>query len=253
MNILIVEDEELASERLRDLLTGYDPEIKIMACLDTVSSTVSFLRKHHQDTDLILLDIQLADGKSFEIFQQFNVLTPVIFTTAYDEYAMEAFELNSIDYLMKPISPDKLKKALDKYSRITNRQTKPAIPGDLARQLLEKKSSKQRFVVHSGSRILFKYADEIGYFYAQDKSCFLVEREKHQKYLLDATLEQIEAEVDPSRFFRINRSVIIHLDHIREVRRHLGKRLRIITKIPATDDLTVSRTRVGSFKEWLEG
>ncbi len=253
MNILIVEDEDLASERLQNLLRQYDPSVRIMDSIDTVSGTLSYLRQHFSSVDLIFLDIQLADGKSFEIFQEFDVLIPVIFTTAYDSYAMEAFELNSIDYLMKPISEASLKKALDKYIKINRQPSHPPITRELASQLIQNKSYKQRFVVSSGQRMLFKEVAQIGYFFAQDKSCFLAEGEENKKFLVEYTLEQLESLLDPSRFFRINRSVIINLDHIREVRSHLGKRLKVIPKLPSKDDLTVSRTRVSSFKEWLEG
>ncbi len=254
MKVLIVEDEELAGERLKDLILEYDPEINIVDILDTVSSAVSFLRKNHQSIDLIFLDIQLADGKSFEIFQQFNVLIPVIFTTAYDDYAMEAFELNSIDYLMKPIAAPKLHKALDKYARVVKNTTiAPSIDSNLAQQLLDKKSYKTRFVVTSGQRILFKESHQIGYFFAQDKSCFLIENEQNNRFLVDYTLDYLESILDPSQFFRINRSVIIHIGFIKEVRTHLGKRLKIVPNLSVKDDLTVSRNRVSSFKEWLEG
>lgn len=254
MKVLIVEDEELAGERLKDLVLAYDPEITIMDILDTVSGTVSFLRKQHQSVDLIFLDIQLADGKSFEIFQQFNVLIPVIFTTAYDNYAMDAFELNSIDYLMKPIASPKLHKALDKYARVVqNSDLTPRIDQKLAQQLLEKKAFKTRFVVTSGQRILFKESDQIGYFFAQDKSCFLIENEENKRFLVDYTLDYLESILDPRHYFRINRSVIINIQFIKEVRSYIGKRLKVIPAVSSKDDFTVSRKRVAAFKAWLEG
>ncbi len=254
MKVLIVEDEELASERLRDLIVKYDPATEILASLDTVKDTLHFLRENVGSIDLIFLDVQLADGKSFEIFRRFNVMTPVIFTTAFDSYAMEAFELNSIDYLMKPISEKSLYTALDKFARVRqSRSPGPALAPEVAAQLINQKKHKNRFVVNSGNRILFKDISGIGYFYAQDKTAYLYDRKESRKFLIDYTLDQLEGLLDPEHFFRINRSVVVNLSFIREVRKHPGKRLQIMPADTCREDMVVSRNRVGDFKQWLEG
>jgi DNA-binding LytR/AlgR family response regulator len=253
MRILIVEDEELAAERVRTLLKKYDPELVILEVLDTVSSTVSFLRSSSEHIDLILLDIQLADGKSFEIFQQISVDIPIIFTTAYDEYALEAFRVNSIDYLLKPIQQDELERAITKLIRVrSNGSGKPVIDIELARQFLQKKTYKQRFLVKSGERMHFRNASEIAYFHAVDKFCYLVTRESGKKYLVDFTLEQLDKLLDPTTFFRINRSVLLHVDEIREIRKYQGNRLKILTHTDSREDMIVSRPKVPLFYSWLE-
>ncbi|MCA6074918.1 LytR/AlgR family response regulator transcription factor [Fulvivirga sedimenti] len=250
MKILIVEDEELAAERLQEMVNTYDPSIEIHGPLDTIKEAVRFLQKNHESIDLILLDIQLADGKSFEIFNQIQFNNPVIFTTAYDEYAIDAFRLNSIDYLLKPISTEDLKKALDKFFNVQKSQT-PFISRELIQTILSKRKFKERFLVKAGQRMYFRETPEIDHFFADDKLCYLTDLEG-KKFLIDHTLEQLEDLLDPDMFFRVNRSAIVQLQAIREIRQINGNRLQIFTKTGTGDHLIVSRSRVPNFKSWLE-
>ncbi len=250
MRILIVEDEELAAERLHGMVSDYDNTIDILGPLDTIKEAVHFLKDHRETIDLILLDIQLADGKSFEIFNQVQFNNPVIFTTAYDEYAIEAFQLNSIDYLLKPISREDLKKALDKFFRIQKNQA-PFMSRELINNLLTKRKFKERFLVKSGQRMYFRDTAEIDHFFADDKLCYLTDLEG-KKFLIDFTLEQLEDMLNPESFFRINRSAIVQLKSIREIRQLNGNRLQVFTKSGSGDHLIVSRSRVPNFKTWLQ-
>ena len=248
MNILIVEDEQLAAERLSTLINRYDSSYNILASLDTVRESVSYIAAHKNEIDLIFMDIELADGQSFEIFDHLEVTCPIIFVTAYDQYALNAFKVNSIDYLMKPITFQELKAALDKYKTLTGSSEVDSYQlGNLL-----KTEHKSRFLVKSGQRMYFKHVPEISHFYAEDKYCYLVESKTARKYLIDYKLEKLEEVLDPSDFFRINRSTILKVDSIREIRKHDATRYQVSIAENA-NPLVVSRTRTNSFKDWLEG
>ena len=252
MKVLIVEDEDLAAERLIDQIKSYDDQIECLGPLDTIKETVSFLRRNHQDIDLIFLDIQLADGKSFEIFQEINLPKPVIFTTAYDEYAIDAFRLNSIDYLLKPIAQNDLKAALDKYFHFAQPPLPSSLPDALIHDLVQRKKYKERFLVKSGQRMFFLQSTDVDHFIAQDKLCYLVEHSDKRKFLIDYTLEQLQDILDPSKFYRISRSAIIQIGAIREIRPLRGNRLCVKTIECSDNTLVVSRSRVSDFKKWLQ-
>ncbi len=252
MKVLIVEDEALAAERLIDQIREYDNQIEIVGPLDTVSDTIRLLRRNRSDIDLIFLDIQLADGKSFEIYNEVEFHNPVIFTTAYDEYAIEAFRLNSIDYLLKPIVAEELKSALDKYFRLASTERK-GIPPELISGLLKNKPFKERFLVKAGQRMYFRHTRDIDHFTAHDKLCYLVDQTEGRKFLIDHTLEQLEEILDPQRFFRISRSAIVQLEAIVEIRPVKGNRLAVRTLQNKDNSLLVSRARTGDFKNWLQG
>ena len=252
MKVLIVEDEALAAERLIDQIREYDDQIEIVGPLDTVSDTIRLLRRNRSDIDLIFLDIQLADGKSFEIYNEVEFHNPVIFTTAYDEYAIEAFRLNSIDYLLKPIVAEELKSALDKYFRLASTERK-GIPPELISGLLKNKPFKERFLVKAGQRMYFRHTRDIDHFTAHDKLCYLVDQTEGRKFLIDHTLEQLEEILDPQRFFRISRSAIVQLEAIVEIRPVKGNRLAVRTLQNKDNSLLVSRARTGDFKNWLQG
>ena len=251
MKVLVVEDEALAAERLMDQIIAYDNQIQIEGPLDTISETVQFLRRRHGDIDLIFLDIQLADGKSFEIFQEINFQKPVIFTTAYDEYAIDAFRLNSIDYLLKPIVAEEFKNALNKYFRLSSPEIR-AIPKELISGLLKHQAYKERFLVKAGQRMYFRHTRDIDHFSAHDKLCYLVDQNDGRKFLIDHTLEQLEEMLDPDRFFRISRSAIVQLEAIREIRPIKGNRLAVRTLHSNDNSLLVSRARTSDFKSWLQ-
>lgn len=254
MNVLIVEDEALAAERLEELVKQYNPDIHVLDCIDTVKDTVKFIQNHEHETDLILLDIQLADGKSFEIFDQVRFYTPVIFTTAYDEFTLNAFKLNSIDYLLKPIKYEELQAALQKFERLKENQGLPIIDKKLISNILRQSavSYKKRFLVKFGKRMQFKNVEDIAYLYAEDKICHIVEKITRKQYIVDHTLEELDdGLLDPQTFFRINRQFIINITAIREVKSYFNNRLEIILNMPCDEKLVVSRKKVRDFKNWM--
>lgn len=253
MKIVIIEDEALAAERLSDLIKQYNNSIEIITCLDSVQEAVEFFRTS-PPPDLAFFDIQLADGRSFEIFEQTNVPCPVIFTTAYDEYALRAFKVNSIDYLLKPIDYQDLRKAFSKLDSLKSSFSKEnhAITLETMQQViqsLQKSSYKNRFVVKSGAHLHSVSVENILYFYHEDKIVWL-KRNDYKKFAVDFTLEQLETMLDPTLFFRLNRQIITSFNAIKEVTTYSNSRLKI--KLLDNDSLAiVSRERVSDFKVWL--
>ncbi|HRH33423.1 MAG TPA: LytTR family DNA-binding domain-containing protein [Catalimonadaceae bacterium] len=250
MNILIVEDEPLAQKEMRRLLAGIAPDSTIMAALDSIESTVDFLKSHKPD--LIFMDIQLADGQSFEIFTHVKVEAPVIFTTAYDSYAMQAFQANGIDYLLKPVEPEGIRKALEKFKRWNKPEESQNLDSDKLISWLkaQKQTFKSRFMVTVGDRIRFVNDTEITYFQADDEVVYLFTNEK-KKYIINHSLESLESQLDPSRFFRINRRYLCSIDSIGEIFKHLNSRLKIHLIPETSEEVFVSRARVQDFLAWL--
>jgi DNA-binding LytR/AlgR family response regulator len=254
MDILIVEDEQLAAERLASLLTTYDPTFRVLDCLDAVEDTVQWLRSRPAP-HLLMLDIHLADGLGFDIFQQVDVRCPIIFTTAYDQYAIQAFKVNSIDYLLKPIAFPDLARAIDKLRLLTAEPAVVPSPTDFrqvaaaVREL--RKTYKTRFIVRYHDRILFKPTEEVAYFCADGKVLYLITLDQ-RRYVVDYTLEQLEELLDPAEFYRLNRKFMVRLAAIKDIRTYLGGRLKLLLQ-PATDgEVIVSRERVADFKAWLD-
>ncbi|GAB3335537.1 LytTR family DNA-binding domain-containing protein [Larkinella ripae] len=254
MKILIVEDEPLAVKRMEGLIREVAPEAEILGKTDTVRAFVRWWQTNAAP-DLILMDIQLADGLSFEIFQQVEVKTPVIFTTAYDEYALRAFKVNSVDYLLKPIEQEELAKAIQKFR--TQRQTDaPAGTSENLVKMLEEfgikpVAYKNRFLIKQGGRFDVVETADILYLYADDKVVFLITNQ-NRKYIVDETLDELEAKLDPRLFFRINRKYITHLSAIERIEPYFNGRLRIWLKHrPSEEEVSVSRERAESFKIWL--
>jgi DNA-binding LytR/AlgR family response regulator len=257
MNVLIVEDEELAQERLHYLIKKYDENINIINCLDSVEATIKILNQNIE-IDLLFLDIQLSDGSSFEVFNYMEVPNPVIFTTAYDQFALRAFKLNSIDYLLKPIDFQELTVAINKYKKLFwDRKNSLSASPDLIQELIkgvnnQSPSYKKRFITKYGDHIQFKLVDDIGYFYADGKTIYLVLAENNRKYIIDHTLEELENKLlDPECFFRINRKFLIKIDAIKEVNPYFNSRLKVHLNKGSEHDLIVSRERVNEFKRWL--
>ena len=250
MNILIIEDEKPAANRLKQLLADLLPEAKIFGHLDSISTAVAWLEEHAAP-DLIFCDIQLADGHSFEIFEQVQVDAPIIFVTAFDQFAIKAFKLNSVDYLLKPLDPEELKKAIQKFR---NRQ----MPGKLdlldLKNLLQPQTAsyKSRFLVKFGEKIQSVPTDDISYFFSAEKVTYLQTREG-RKYIMDYTLDQLEQWLDPKRFFRLNRKYIASFDSIAEIYTYSNCRLKIKLGQCDDNDILVSREKVGALKEWLDG
>lgn len=251
MNILIIEDEDLAVWGLTSKLRHLDPSIEVLATLDTVKAAVRWFQENPAP-DLAFFDIQLADGLSFEIFDQARVACPIIFTTAYDAYALRAFKVNSIDYLLKPVAQEDLARALSKLRQLRN----PATPIDAAAirqmfQALQPPQYKTRFMVKVGDHLGAVEDKEIVYFFGENKIVWL--RHKNgRKYPIDYTLEQLEDLLDPQRFFRLNRQYIAAIDAIKDVMAYSNSRLKVTLHDPMnTGDILVSREKVEAFKGWM--
>jgi two-component system response regulator LytT len=256
MKILIVEDEELAAERLSQLVKEIEPEAEIHGPIDTVVGTVMHL-KTDPGYDLILLDIQLADGKSFAIFEECDVVTPVIFTTAYDEYALQAFELNSIDYLLKPVNREKLKSSLDKFRKLREyygSENPNSQLYEMIRNLRipEKSVYKDRFLISKGDAMVPVKVSEIACFYAEDKEVFLLTND-NKRFIVTYTIEELSAKLDPKRFFRVNRQFIISADDIRKVHNYFNFKLKVELNTDPKLEIIVSRSRTSAFKAWMNG
>lgn len=249
MNILIIEDEKPAAKRLVKLLQGHFPEDELIGNIDSVARAAAWLSEN-PDPDLIFCDIQLADGISFEIFEQTPVKSPVIFTTAFDQYAIQAFQVNAIDYLLKPIDPEDLARAVEKFR---SRQLKPQVNLEVLRELLhsENKAYKARFLVRFGEKIQSVPIEEVGFFMSEERVTFL-QTLGGRKYVLDSTLEQLESQVNPKDFFRLNRKYIASFHAIEEVLTYSNSRLKVALKGCPDSDILVSREKVGELKEWLD-
>lgn len=245
MKVVIIEDERLTSEHLERLLLRLRPEIEISAIIETVSESITFL-KNARGIDLIFSDIHLADGNSFEIFQQVKIETPVIFTTAFDQYAIKAFDLNSVAYLLKPISQTELEKALQKFER--NQLKSGNLENVLEKSAIN--SYKTRFLVKLGEHIHAIQVDEIHHFISEDKLVLLVTNEG-KRYPVDYTLDQLEGLINPSEFFRINRKVLVHVNTCKKLSSYFNSRLRLNDALLPGDEAIVSRERVQGFKDWL--
>jgi DNA-binding LytR/AlgR family response regulator len=250
MQVLIIEDERPAVQRLTRLLQKIDPLIEVMNRLDSVESSVSYLRSG-ASPDLIFVDIQLADGLSFDIFEQTPVNIPLIFTTAFDQYALKAFKMNSIDYLLKPIDEGELKQAILKYSRL-HAAMKEDMPARLERLLEQMKagSYKERLMIKRGQQLTFLKIKDLAHCYAEGKLCYAVDM-TGSKHLLENNLARLEPQLPPQQFYRINRQLLVNIDSIRKVHTWLGGRLKLDLSPPSVADCTVSRERVQGFRIWL--
>ena len=252
MKVIIVEDEKYARENLEKLLQELQSDIVIQAELDTVSGTVKWLQQHQ--TDLIFLDINLADDLSFKIFEQIEVQTPIIFTTAYDKYAIKAFKkIHSIDYLLKPIDKEELRQALEKFQ---NLQALPKLPFDyvtLAKviQMEQQKNYKERFMVTSGGRIKSFNTQEIAYFEGEDRYVFLVTKNQG-RFIVDFKLNELEGLLSPKDFFRLNRSFITHFQAIEYIVILSKSRVDVSLKPKPKRKIRVSSKRTKLFKAWLD-
>lgn len=249
MNVLIVEDEMLAAERIQSLLLENHPTANVIDTLDTVSDTVSFLQSG-ADVDLLVMDVQLADGKSLEVFEKIQVDTPVIFTTAYDEYAIDAFKCHTIDYLLKPVQPADMERALKKFQRT---QTLPARQLSMLQKLLiNKPTYKERFLIKAGNKTQFKPTSEAALIFAEGKNAFILTQTENRKYLIDHTLDELEKILNPDQFFRINRKHMINLDSIREIKGQVSTKFEVILNQVCDQELLVSRDRAADFKKWID-
>jgi DNA-binding LytR/AlgR family response regulator len=251
MNVIIIEDEAIAAEKLVNMLHEVDPSINILAKLVSIKESVNWLMQHH--ADLIFLDIQLSDGLSFSIFEQVSVNTPVIFTTAYDEYAIKAFKLNSIAYLLKPIRKSDLADSLKKFQ---NLKSTFSIDFDALQALIQGKKPvfKTRFLIQIGEKIRKVETSEIAYFYVMEKGVFM-RIYQGNSFPVDYSLDALVNTLDPAIFFRINRKYIVHMDSITNMVAYSRGRIKLELKPPARDafDTIVSIDRSADFRKWLDG
>lgn len=250
--VLIVEDEKPAAEWLRNLILKFDPAISILNVIDSVGVAVEWINRNPAP-DLVFMDIQLADGLSFEIFERVQVPCPVIFTTAYQEYAIKAFKVNSIDYLLKPISFPELETALQKFDKQFQQAASPVVTLELLSKVKEmlRKPFKTRFVIKVGEHLKSIEVEDILFFYSLDKATYLCTRD-FKTYLIDYSLDRITEMVDDHQFFRINRKYILSNQSIADIVHYSNSRLKIKLKKPDEESIIVSRDKVAAFKEWLD-
>lgn len=253
MNVLIIEDERPAATRLERLLKNHNQNINVLDKIDSVKKAVQWLRSPGNSPELIFMDIQLADGLSFEIFEHVEIEVPVIFTTAFDEYALKAFKVNSIDYLLKPVDDEELQAAFKKLDRLAVSQQQKSHMLEQINQAMSMLTSKykSRFLIKTGEHIRSVAVDDIFYFFTRDKASFCCTQEG-RNHLLDHSLEQINAMVDPAVFFRINRQYLISLHAITDIISYSNSRLKVMMKNCPDEDIIVSRDRVNDFKAWLD-
>ncbi len=248
MNVLIVEDEIMAQANLARTLVQNFPDVRIVGTTGSVKETVAWLMDPHNRADVIFMDVELSDGDCFSIFSQVEVRSKVIMTTAYDSYAIKAFEAGSVDYLLKPVELSALKRAVARCRTTTSR-----FDAEMLLNLLkpERKEYRERFVVRFNDRIIPVLISEVAYFYSEEKMNFLVTFSQN-RYVIDSSLDQISDELDPERFFRISRSCIISVPAIVSIVKKLGGRLRIVARPESAFEMIVSRSRTEDFLKWLE-
>jgi DNA-binding LytR/AlgR family response regulator len=250
MKVVIIEDEKLLAEHLTILLQKIDESITVVNYFDTITASVNAF-KEALNADLIFMDIHLADGNSFEIFNQIQLEIPVIFTTAFDNYAIQAFKQNSVDYLLKPIALKELQFALDKFKKQQQSGNKDLISSIALAYQQMNKEYKTRFLVKLGQTIDTIPTDEIHHFETKESLSILVTN-KGNRYSIEYTLDQLETMLQPKNFFRINRQIILHIQSIEKVTTYFNSRLSIATKFLENDVRIVSRDRVTYFKKWLD-
>lgn len=253
MKILIIEDEELAVKKLHKMLVGLDKDIEVIANLDCIESSVEWLQ-NNEAPDLIMMDIELLDGQSFEIFNRVKVKSPVIFTTSYDEYALKAFKVNSVDYLLKPIQKEDLAAALDKYKKMFVAAAPAPINMDLLvkelQQKLQPREFRKRFLVKNVQKLVSVETDEIAYFYSDGRLNFFKTCD-NKKYVVDYTMDELDEMLDPERYFRISRSFYVSINSVDQINDYFGNRLILSLKPVVDKEALVSREKVTEFKKWL--
>lgn len=252
MKVLIIEDEELAVKKLHKTLTTIDPSIEVVGSADSIKTSVDWLNNNTRP-DLILMDIELADGQSFEIFNLTDVKAPVIFTTSYDEYAIKAFKVNSVDYLLKPVQKEELEAALNKFKKTqVNTQNDISIDS-LVRELQQKlqpKDYRNRFLVKHGQKLVSIPTEDIAYFYSDGRINFFKTND-NKKFVIDYTMDELEHALDPKAYFRISRSFFVSINSIDKIDDYFGNRLILGLRPEIDKEALVSREKVADFKKWM--
>lgn len=254
MKVLIIEDENLAAERLLSLVKEIEPDIEIVGPIDTIRKSIQHLQKF-TDYDLIFMDIELADGKCFAIFNEVSIQTPIIFTTAYDAYALKAFELNSIDYLLKPIDNEKLIKAMDKFHNLKKQFSSEQNINQWT-EMLKKiglnglSSYKERFLIAKSDYLISLKSNEIACFYVEEKEVFALTYQG-KKHVIPYTMDDLNKILNPKDFFRINRQYIISINAIEKVYQYFNFKIKVELKTNLKIESLVSRSKTSEFKMWL--
>ncbi len=255
MDVLVIEDEEPAVERLIELIGQYDSKIRILAVLSSISASIKWFSENRQP-DLIFLDVHLADGLCFEIFNEVKIQSPIIFCTAYNQYALDAFRFHSIDYLLKPLQYEKLEKSLKKMNTMLGRPA-PQLPeidfNKLVKVIqIQKQPYKTRFMVKIGTKIKPVKIEQIAYFFSSNKLTLLVDKEG-RNFPVDYSLDDLMTLLDPELFFHVNRKLIIHIDAVHEIHPYFKGRLKLMLHPALADgsDIVISSQKTPNFKIWL--
>lgn len=259
MKVLIIEDEELAAIKLQKLLLSINEDAEIVGVADSIRASVHWLQNNEQP-DLILMDIELADGQSFEIFDKVEVKSTVIFTTSYDEFALKAFKVNSVDYLLKPIQKEDLQSALDKMGKFREIYGNKSFDNspvqnmdNLIKELqlkLQPKEYRKRFLVKVGQKLVSIEIENIAYFYSDGRLNFFKTKD-HKKFVVDYTMDELEEMLDPQSYFRISRSFYVSIASIDQIHDYFGNRLMLSLKPDVDKEALVSREKVSDFKKWM--
>ena len=250
MKVLIVEDEIMAQRSLMRLLAKHYPDMDVVGTASSVNSAVAWLKDPANSVDVIFMDVELADGICFEIFRQVDVKAKVIMTTAYDSYALKAFEAGSVDYLLKPVDAEALQRAVARVRKSESNIDIEALMKLMEAKTAPKKEYKERYIIRINDRIVPLNTSEIAYVYSEEKNNYLVTFDE-QRYIIDSSLDVINEDLNPENFFRISRSCIVSMKAIRSIVKQTG-RLRITATPESPFEMTVSRSRVDDFLEWLE-
>lgn len=250
MRVLIIEDENRSANRLMKLLLEIDPRIIVVEKIESVRNALAFFQQPQQ-VDLVFADIQLSDGLSFEIFEQVKIDIPIVFTTAYDTYAIRAFKVNGIDYLLKPIDPNELEQSIGKFKSIPKKNQVPDMSQLLDLLKVKESDYKTRFMIKIGDRIKTIYVTDISAVLSEDKGTYLIDK-KGSRHLMDSSLDKVYARLDPHLFFRINRKYIVNIDCIEEIYNWRNSRLKILVKNHDDNAIIVAREKAAEFKSWLD-
>ncbi|XOV94353.1 MAG: LytR/AlgR family response regulator transcription factor [Bacteroidota bacterium] len=251
MKVLIIEDEAPAFRRLEKVLEEVEPGVEIIDVIDSVEESVKWF-DNHQHPDLIFMDIQLSDGISFEIFEKTRITKPVIFTTAFDEYMLRAFKVNSIDYLLKPIIKEDLRHSLVKYKDLKSQFSGQPDLERLVKQIqLTEKQFKSRFLVKVGEKLISVVTEDIAYFYTKNGVVYLVTN-RNNRYLMDQVLEEISNDLDPKLFYRLNRQFLVQFKHVESVNRFAKGKLLIELNPGPGEQVIVSAEKAADFRSWLD-
>ncbi|TMI69644.1 MAG: response regulator transcription factor [Bacteroidetes bacterium] len=248
MKVIVIEDEKPAAEKLVKAIQKADLSIEVSAVLGNVKTAVEWLQQNSMP-DLLFMDIELSDGLSFKIFEKVNINSPVIFCTAFDEYWQEAFEHNSIDYLLKPVKQEKLQAALNKYDKL-KQYFSSSFQQLLQWQQPAGNGYKKRFLVKRGTDYISVKTEDIAYFYATHKLICMVDN-KGQKFILDQSLADIEKQLDPTQFYRVNRKYLLHMNAIKKIKSFPKSKLQLEVEPVIKEDIIISQENVAAFKEWM--